>query len=239
VRRKAHSKKLTVLIGAVVLAAALGGISWSVWRRSGGDGPPPDSWLTRLETEREAIEQAYRFTGFDALGQDVNVSAEREMRGGSAAWRVTLSNVRLRWREGEEERENPHIRSLDVFLDPETGRLLKIISPRTSAPPVLAPKPSLAEYPENPPGVSFMQALAASGGFFNPAEAKQIVACYILDTHVSMENEQVTRPAWVFRYRALPAGPLPGGGEFDDVMHNVRSVVDAETGEDLGGMASN
>jgi len=188
------------------------------------------SRLGPVATEGAAIERALLFTGLGEQGRNINVSAARRTSDeGRAIWRVTFSNVRLHWKGGGLEHEMQYVHRLDVFLDAETGQLLKIISPVAYGKPVAAGDPSADEdfagFAKTPPKIDFLKALALSEIYADPTDTGQVVAYCVLRL-----SSRGTRSVWVLYYRGYP-NPPPR--DYENFEFNIECIIDAETGKGL------
>jgi len=154
-------------------------------------------------------------------------------------WQVLLEN----WSIAPLESSPPgardwYTRTLDVFLDPTNGQVLKIKShcpdnvPRLRAGPDAksaaaqmfgCDKERYHGFPSEPPLISFMEAIrVVQRGGGNPRAAKQIIGHWVLWS----EKEKPARPMWVITLRGIPPIDAHGPGVPEYFRDHMRYVVD-------------
>lgn len=123
-------------------------------------------------------------------------------------------------------RMNPYIHAFDIFIDSQTGQVLKIVSPWPSGVPPRRQRTveeleqrlrdsfqSYEGFPESPPEVTFLQALeiVALKGFAPISETKQIQALYVMHKDAGDKTEpchEVPCARWLVHLIGFPAIPL-------------------------------
>jgi len=188
---------------------------------------------TPVSTRSEAVALASAYTG---LSQEAAASAaRREVTDASvpvfevrerAVWEVVFEGVRISVpdREGG-ERENPNIGTVSVWIDAQTGALLKAFTPKPAEgglelmagerhrAHLLGNGLILREF-STPPAKALVSALTFADSEFPGCvpEAKEIVAYYgLLTDKLDIERKWVDRPAW-FIYLGGISEPLASGG---------------------------
>jgi len=212
-----------------------------------------------VSTRSEAVGLARAYTG---LSQEAAATAKRrEVTDASApvfeireraVWEVVFEGVRISVpdREGG-ERENPNIDTVSVWIDAQTGALLKAFTPKPAEGglELMAGERQKASLLGNglilsevstPPAKALMSALAFAEavlpGHGAVPDAKEIVAYYgLLTDKLDIEQKVVDRPAW-FIYLAganvpPPSGGPPGGPGASPATE-VLVVLFADTGEE-------
>jgi len=235
----AHAVVLLVFAGAAACAAE-----------------PPG---TPVSTRSEAVALASAYTG---LSQEAAAgAARREVTDASApvfevreraVWEVVFEGVRISVpdRKGG-ERENPNIDTVCVWIDAQTGALLKAFTPRPAEgglelkvgdrerATLLGNGLILREF-STPPAKALMLALAFAEavlpGHGAVPEAKEIVAYYgLLTDKLDIEQKVVDRPAWFIYLAGVnvppPSGGPPGGPGASPATE-VLVVLFADTGEE-------
>jgi len=153
-------------------------------------------------------------------------------------WRVRIDNVKIQGRDHDRILTNPHIRTLTVFLDPQTGQVMKVVSNRAKQcqakpfPSVRSEERQMGQIsqtfsgvPAAGPGVALMQALPNARGWGN---ATQIIAYYVIEKWSVPQT--AARPVWIVHERRIPPFRQKPGLSVDAVNH-LRTILDAETGE--------
>jgi hypothetical protein len=165
---------------------------------------------------------------------------------GRRAWRVEIRGVPLQFPQGKD----PHVRTFVVFLDANSGELLRISS-TTENGPTLKERPSaaLAEQQlrgsgeiyvsllSQAPGIGFVDALGTviRYGFASSLQAQEIDAVYVLES----ERNRPGRPVWVIELHGIPPfnppqpKPLNGAPPPQipiEQRDHMRYVVDANDG---------
>jgi len=174
----------------------------------------------------------------------------RQIKGKKNVWRIEIKNVRLKLKSVWPRYKDKYLRNFEVLVDPNTGHLLRIRSKFDGYDPNMLPEPT-AEWaearlrgagyeiyhglPDEPPEISFIQALNAIGG--HPLLAKEIYALYVMESKMKSQP----RPVWAITLRGIP--PLhfitvPPGVSQDKLppiwqRNHFRYVVNAVTGKVL------
>jgi len=211
---------------------------------------------TPVSTRSEAVALASAYTG---LSRETAASAaRREVTDGSApvfevrerpVWEVVFEGVRISVpdREGG-ERGNPNIDTVSVWIDAQTGALLKAFTPKPAEGGLTIGAGDrerarlsgnglfLREF-STPPAKALMSALTFADSEFPGCvpEAKEIVAYYgLLTDELDIERRVVDRPAW-FIYLGGISQPFSSGGPpgAPPTPPGTQAlvVVDATTGE--------
>ena len=161
---------------------------------------------------------------------------------GKPLWHVVLRDFSLRLESSPRGLADKYVRTWDIYLDPVSGRLLKLRSrwPKGEAPMEREPNAELAAkqmrraggeiyhgFPRNAPKASFLDALDGmqrDGG--NPLIAKQIVAQYVMRSTGGGDP----MPVWAITLRGVPPfRSHPGMPQ--DARYEYRYIVDSETGK--------
>jgi len=161
------------------------------------------------------------------------------MINGHEVWRVTVPDWFVTFDEFPDAKDQ-YRRTLDIFLDPETGKFLKLKTRWPEGVPepqdTVAPDAATAEYqllpdkylgiPSEPPPITFMEALKVCNTWAGDAlHAKQIEAVWVLWS--TMDRDP--RPMWIITLWGIPPIPAFGPREFPDYMtENLRIIVDPE-----------
>jgi hypothetical protein len=224
-----------------------------------------------LKTRAEAVDAALRLTGFSGLRKVSVDSSETKLVvvandqtpflhkqiNGRQFWRVEVDvNLELlvENRVGDTARQfDPISRRFSIYLDPQTGNIIKLSSELEQDYPhkPVLPPPYVAEwvlkstkeifhgFPTEPPGVFFLEALRYVIG--HPFAAKEIHALYVV--HSSM-NRKEPRPVWSIDLRGFD-GPvvMPSHLAADadiplEQQNHMRSIVCAKYGRHLGSTTS-
>lgn len=157
---------------------------------------------------------------------------------GRPLWHVEVRNVALKLESSPPGYKDAYVRTLDVFLDPLTGQMLKVKSRWPAGVAPIAPEPS-AEFavmqmlgsdkeiyhgfPDVLPPISFLEALDAiqkGGGV--PMGAKQIEGCWV----VWSEFDRTPRPMWVITLRGIALIEASYPGVPVDSRNHLRYIVD-------------
>jgi len=209
-----------------------------------------------VSTRSEAVALASAYTG---LSQEaVGSAARREVTDASApvfeireraVWEVVFEGVRISVadREGG-ERENPNIDTVSVWIDAQTGALLKAFTPKPTEgglelmagerqkASLLGNGLILREF-STPPAKALVSALACVDSALPDCvpQANEIVAYYgLLTDELDIERKWVDRPAW-FIYLARTSGSsspaVPYGAPPHPPATQALVVLDATTGE--------
>lgn len=207
-------------------------------KNSEGDNSQPQDHVVKIQSAQQAIETAKKLLGWD---NGVVYSAERitikhcivpfvrKHVIGKSAWKVTVRDVKLKFRRGEaeEEHENPYVQELECIILAETGLLLQIES---KIPKGMTIKPDrvpveqverrygsekIKGLPSGPPQLPFSQILQRAfeehGGWISTA--KQIIAFFVIDAYGEHEEIWPAQPLWLIHVRGFsPPMPLPSGG---------------------------
>lgn len=129
-----------------------------------------------------------------------------------------------------------YARTLNVYLDPSTGQLLKVATTWPATEPPIAPEldPEVATeqlrlvqeiyhgFPEDAPPISFLEALDIVKNYGgNPLAAKQIMGVWT----VWSKLEKEPAPMWIITLRGIP--PIrPYRNVPPDSLNHMRYVVD-------------
>ncbi len=210
---------------------------------------------TPVSTRSEAVGLARAYTG---LSEETAASAaRREVTDASApvfevrerpVWEVVFEGVRISApdREGG-ERENPNIDTVSVWIDAQTGALVKAFTPKPAEGGLtigagdrerarLSGNGLFLSEVSAPPGKALMSALAFAKARMRGyvPEAKEIVAYYgLLTDELDIERKWVDRPAW-FIYLGGISQPFPAGPYGSPPLPPATQalvVLDATTGE--------
>jgi hypothetical protein len=159
-------------------------------------------------------------------------------------WQVTIDDWSVKlpcFREGVKD---PFTRTLDMYLDPVDGKLLKLetrwpvgerrlIGPRPSAEEAVRQMKFLSNeiyhgFPSEPPAASFLEAMddAVRRGGANPLVARQIFGEYVIQSHGRHEPT----PVWVITLWGIPPYHLAGPADSNEPNSVLRYIVDAQTG---------
>jgi hypothetical protein len=209
-----------------------------------------------VSTRSEAVALASAYTGLSP--ETVASAARREVTDASApvfeireraVWEVVFEGVRISApdREGE-ERENPNIDTVCVWIDAQTGALVKAFTPKPAEGGLerlvgdreraaLSGNGLVLSEFSTPPAKPLMSALAFPESHFGRwvPVAKEIVAYYgLLTDELDIERKMVGRPAW-FIYLARISGSsspaVPYGAPPHPPATEALVVLDATTGE--------
>ncbi len=218
-----------------------------------------------LNTKNEAIAAALAYSGFSTLRQcSVDTASVRLVvldddqtpwlhneLNGKKLWQVkvdvTLEVLVEDQRTGDTLREfDEKSREFTIYLDPETGQILKMTSDPGEYPhkPFKPPaevgewvlthrREKFVGFPKEPPKVTFLNALRSVIG--DPFSAKEIQVVYMLWSR----NGSEPRPVWSIDLRGLdqPAVmPSHHAMEVDipiEDLNHMRTIVCAETGRHL------
>lgn len=207
----------------------------------------------------------HELTGFGVL-EGISKSFERvdinddntpflhtEINGKKDVWLVEISNVRLKLKSAPPGFEDKYVRKFQVFVDPNTGYLLKITSKFDGNDPNMLPEPpaAVAEremrgtneiyycFPTEPPKISLLDALDVVP--MSPLTAKEIYAVYVMQSHrMGRKFGWGPRPMWAITLRGIPPVPVTGvpGLAKEDLApvwqsNHARVIVDARTGRPL------
>ena len=190
-----------------------------------------------IDTEKKLVHKIEKNICVDSTTPFV-----KDMLNQKEVWIVTFDSVYLKYEKWDPALVKKYTpQSFKVYVSPETGKLLKIISEKTAG--SLLPLEPVAdtaekilklhgeefhELPDAPPKISFYQALEAAA-FCNPLIAKEIVAIYILHSRMGSD----TKPVWFITGKGVPAMPSfsQDQGDSGDSEENIRCVVDATTGD--------
>lgn len=230
--------------------------------RTGPVGSGIEDAVTAGQLSRtEAVTRAASGLGFKELaGVSVQTSLERFPDGvlpsvgrgvaGRRAWKVTFGGVDLAKAGAEPALRNAYITRITVYLSPDSGEVVSVISEWPKDVARGAEYPSLEaeerqlqaagiEYtglPTEAPAVSLFEALVDEDVVFWSSDVKQIRAHYVKET----SPNHAGRPVWVIQlsgFEPFKVSP-PRGVRRDAVPANarnhIRNVIDARTGEWLG-----
>ncbi|MEX0727439.1 MAG: hypothetical protein WD065_14280 [Planctomycetaceae bacterium] len=219
-----------------------------------------DSKTSRVESmsANDAIEAARRGIGLTTVDRDAVVARQVPLSGesmpflvdqlrGRTTWRIEFDNVRLDEHSDDPRFKNRYITKLIVFLWPETGEVMKVVSAWPTGEPRIPTYPSRAEQerqlkqsaivytgePGEAPTLTLLEALAQADHMTR--NVKQIYACSVMESH--MEREP--RAVWAIHLRGFPpfATSVPYGASDADIpehaRNHMREVIDSQTGERL------
>lgn len=162
-----------------------------------------------------------------------------------AMWQIVIRDWTLTLPSGSSESRDPYVRTFDVLVRPEDGRVLKVKSRWPKEEPSMPPEPRADsatcqiyasnytvyhDFPDSDPAVSFLAALdSAQKRGLEIVTAKQISARYVVFSDMRHERR---RPVWAITARgAYPVLPVPGMAI--ERKYEYRVIVDAETGKFL------
>lgn len=232
------------------------------------DGDDRTAW--RLKTKEDAADAALTYTGFSGLKQyslDSSTVQLVVLEDDQTPWLHSQINGKQLWQVGVdvnlellvENRAGDTLRRFDqnsrkfmVYLNPETGQIIKMSSEPGYDYPHKPTKPS-AEYaedqlrrvklggssefyhgfPDMPPKVSFVEALRSV--LNDPFSAHEIHALYVMHSR----RGDTPRPVWIIDLRGLDPAPMTMGGPGRTAVVPVeernhrRNGVDAMTGAHL------
>jgi len=141
---------------------------------------------------------------------------------GKPIWKISFSHVLLQDKSFDTTGRCTNLCDFDVFLDKETGRLLKIASISSILDTSIAPEPpaenaerQLSEdgelysgFPTSQTLISFRTALN-SCMLFNPFKAKEISALLILYSAKAYPDYVSPKPVWAITLRGIKPRPSP------------------------------
>lgn len=207
-----------------------------------------------LKTRDETIEQACKSLGRSLVTQVPVVAQVVTLREDNMPylskqfierplWHVEVRDVSVdRADESFPIRDRYSPRTLDVFLDPISGCILKIVSRWPEGEPRMPPtvdaataatqmersgKETYHGFPTRPPRITFLDALrTVENAGWVPRRARQIVAEYVMWSRMG----ESPRAVWAIMLRGVPVfKPPPGTPKgFQD---QYRHIIDAETGK--------
>ena len=212
---------------------------------------------SKLKTEAEVSAYVDSITSFDNI-KDITRSFKRvdvtddntpflykQINGKKDIWVQEIKNVRLKLKSTAPAFKDKYNRTFKIFIDPNGGMLLKIMSKFEGYDPNLLPEPNAISaqkqlfnstgelylgFPKEPPKISFLDALNVCIG--SPMTAKEIDAIYVLwKSNVSPEPRKV----WIITLRGISM-PSSGGPPWirskdNNIITRMRTVVDADTGK--------
>ena len=211
------------------------------------------SWT--IQSEQQAISKARQIVGLPdrsaarvsaelvTLAED-NMPFLHNQVVGRPIWRAVIKDWKFELESAPPDEQDQYSRVLDVFIDPEKGRLLKAISRWPEGVPAIAPEPSSGSaedqmsrsdseryvgFPDFPPGVDLLRALdiIRKNGVAQPLAAPQIVAHYVLRSTMAGK----ARPVWAITLRGIPPIRPPLPGLPIDAFNHIRVILDPETGK--------
>ncbi len=250
-------KNLHITIVALVLAVIC------FVSRAAGAPPIEDSFIVR--TAEEAIARALAYSGFSTLRQcSVDTASVRLVvldddqtpwlhneLNGKKLWQVKVDVTLELLVEGQRpedtlRRFDEESREFTIYLDPETGQILKMTSDPGEYPhkPFKPPaevgewvlgswREKFVGFPEKPPKVTFLEALRMVIG--DPLAAKEIQVVYMLWSRFGSEP----RPVWSIDLRGLdqpavmPSHYAMKANIPVEQLNHMRTIVCAETGRHL------
>lgn len=236
-------------IGAALGLAVLGGFPGEAAGSEGGDPASPDRSSWALQRADQLPERASKLLGIEraailesnaslvTLAED-NTPYLNSRLVGKPLWHVEVRNLALDLPSSPAGHKDPYVRTFDMFLDPEEGKMLKIKSrwPQGAAPS--APEPSAAfaamqmlsgdrekyhGFPDQSPPISFVEALdAIQRGGGSPLAAKQIVGLWVLWS----EFDKPPQAVWVITLRGIFPMETAYPGVPVDSRNHLRYIVD-------------
>ena len=209
----------------------------------------------RLGNARQAIDRGIEYFGSSGavisaklitLTEDDTPFLSQETIG-RPLWKVTAENVRIELPSADPAFADLYERTFDIFLDAQSGKLVKIASRWPEGVPLMEGEPPvrIAEeqmrrsgreeylgFPDSDPTITFLQTLDVilKDGVGSPFLAKQIKAHYVVRSFMDHE----VGPVWAITLRGIPpiwtAYELPSYGR-----RHFRNLVDPRTGRWIGG----
>ncbi len=236
----------------------------STFAQEGGSGNPEGGGQTdpgadrsawTLQAEDQAVDRARLCLGLAEPDQGRTIAATLTTAStdttpflsahlvGRPIWRVAIDGWRMELQSAPDAKDRYH-RTLDVFVDPVDGRLLKILSRWPQGVPEGLPIPPAAfaeqqmrrsrlevfhGFPEEPPSITFLQALdiIVTDGVGSPFVAKQILAHYVLG---SFEDREPV-PLWSITLRGIGQIRASNPNVPAAARNHIRNIIDARTGE--------
>jgi hypothetical protein len=205
-------------------------------------------------TAAQAVERAILYTGFDSLRQldraalesnaqhalvtDTTIPYLQEYFDARPAWVVEFQDITVHLFHS---REGAPARDYQVYIDEETGVLLKVVSRAPWYDPSVIRKPNaeaaaedLGEvykgFPPSPPPVGFALALDTASRMGIVREAMEIVGLYIS----YKDDLHYVGPAWDIHFYGLTVvGFRPDLRRPIWMRNHIRVVVNAETGKPI------
>ena len=196
----------------------------------------PSNGLRGMASAQQAIETAKLLIGLEGEYNAERVTVKRcivpfvrKEVAGKSAWKVTIKDVRLKFKRGEEEEEceNQYVRELECIILAETGQLLQIESKIPKGMTIKSDRIPVEQaerrygsekikgLPSGSPQLSLNQVLQRAfeeRGHW-ASTAKQIVAFYVLNSRGEHEEIRPAQPLWLIHVRGFfPPMPLPSGG---------------------------
>jgi hypothetical protein len=165
---------------------------------------------------------------------------------GLETWRIEFNSLPFDDVNRQSEISNPNISRLVVFLAPESGQVMKVVSVWPDSVPRIADYPACVEeqrqmgdadrytgLPIEAPKITLMEAITKCVPWSDGV--KQIYACYVIHTSAN----HTAKPVWIVQLRGIQQIPfsIPGGVEGnipEDAGNHLRNIIDAQTGEWLG-----
>ena len=164
---------------------------------------------------------------------------------GRTTWRIEFDHIRLADNSSDPRFQNRYITRLIVFLWPETGEVMKVVSAWPSGEPRIPTYPSCSDQerelkasaiiytgaPVESPALTLLEALAKTQRMSQ--NVKQIYACSVMESRLKRD----ARPVWAIHLRGFPLSPVKGPSGAGDAqlsehaLNHMREVVDSETGE--------
>ncbi|HUU82301.1 MAG TPA: hypothetical protein VM243_02250 [Phycisphaerae bacterium] len=165
-------------------------------------------------------------------------------------WHVVLGDWNLKLKSAPPGAEDLYLRTFDVFVDPQGGQLLKIVSRWPKGVARIPREPGAKSvtqqlrragheryhaFPDEAPRITFLEALdAMTKGGENPLAAKQIVGQYVVWSMMGRKP----RPMWVISLRGVPALGASYPGVAVNARDHFRSIVDPQTGKWVCGFST-
>ncbi|MEX1228720.1 MAG: hypothetical protein WEB58_00685 [Planctomycetaceae bacterium] len=222
------------------------------------DDEPQLSSAAESMSADDAVDAARRGIGLTTIDRDAVVARQVQLSGesmpflvdrlrGRTTWRIEFDNVRLDDHSSDPRFENRYISKLIVFLWPETGEVMKVVSAWPAGEPRIPTYPSCADQERqlkassivytgesgDAPALTLLEALAETHHMSR--HVKQIYACSVMESRMKRN----ARPVWAIHLRGFPpfaTSVPPGGSDVDIPEHarnHMREVIDSQTGESL------
>ena len=227
-----------VSISALVAAAPQETIDRSTWRlKLGSEAKVRACGLMGLTVDAESRMSA----SLVRLTED-NTPFLSDALVGRDLWHIYLRDWSFRLKSVQEGFEDPRKTTADVYLDPISGRLLKLtthwpegerkmpseVSAEVGAEQMRdSGRKCYHGFPAVDPKISLSDALDSIvrwGG--DPFAARQVVARYVVWSRMGREP----KPVWAVMLRGVPV-IKPMSGTPDDTLAQYTYIVDAETGQ--------
>ena len=246
--------RLHVVLGVMLVLCQFGACSF---------GSEVKRDLTRPSDVNAYVDEVTGFGELEAITKvfervDINDDntpfLHTQINGKKDVWRVEIKNVRLKLKSAPPGSKDKYVRKFQVFVDPNTGHLLKVTSTFDGNDPDMLPEPpaAVAEtrmknsdnemyhgFPAEAPKITFLGALdVIVSRAPSPFVAKEIHAVYVM--HSTTRWGSRPRPVWAITLRGIPPITLsvPAGWRKENQIpvwqrNHIRVVVDAKNGKML------